>query len=183
MRFYNSLKFIFLVILLSAIFVRAQTTNPVERQVADPLTDTPNINPIAPEQSIKAPKKQTSGYVPEGGGDELVVYSNRESAEGEEGKRIIVRSGNVDVRYGIYRLQADKITIYEEKTLMVAEGSVVFDQGDDQRITGTRGEFNYKTKLGFFVDSTGFTNQTNDGTVIYFTADRVERVGLNEVRR
>ena len=181
MRFYNSLKFIFFVILLSAMCVRAQTTNPVERQVADPLTDTPNINPIAPEQSIKAPKKQTSGYVPEGGGDELVVYSNRESAEGEEGKRIIVRSGNVDVRYGIYRLQADKITIYEEKTLMVAEGSVVFDQGDDERITGTRGEFNYKTKLGFFVDSTGFTNQTNDGTVIYFTADRVERVGLNEV--
>ncbi len=181
MRFYNSLKFVFCVILLAAIFVKAQTTNPVERQVADPLTDTPNINPIAPEQSIKAPKKQGSGYVQEGGGDELIVYSASESAEGEEGKRIIVRSGNVDVRYGIYRLQADKVTIYEEKTLMVAEGSVVFDQGDDERITGTRGEFNYKTKLGFFVDSTGFTNQTNDGTVIYFTADRVERVGLNEV--
>ena len=64
---------------------------------------------------------------------------------------------------------------------MVAEGSVVFDQGDDQRITGTKGEFNYKTKLGYFVDSTGFTNQTNDGTVIYFTADRVERVGENEI--
>ncbi len=64
---------------------------------------------------------------------------------------------------------------------MVAEGSVVFDQGDDQRITGSRGEFNYTTKLGFFVESTGFTNQTNDGTVIYFTADRVERVGENEV--
>ena len=181
MRFYNSLKFVFLVVLLSAIFVSAQTTNPVERQVSNPLTDTPNINPIAPQQDIKAPKKQTTGFVQEGGGDELVVYSDRESAAGEEGKRVIVRSGNVDVHYGIYRLQADKITIYEEKSLMIAEGSVVFDQGDDERITGARGEFNYKTKLGFFVDSTGFTNQTNDGTVIYFTADRVERVGLNEV--
>ena len=181
MRFYNSLKFVFLVVLLSAIFVSAQTTNPVERQVSNPLTDTPNINPIAPQQDIKAPKKQTTGFVQEGGGDELVVYSDRESAAGEEGKRIIVRSGNVDVHYGIYRLQADKITIYEEKSLMIAEGSVVFDQGDDERITGARGEFNYKTKLGFFIDSTGFTNQTNDGTVIYFTADRVERIGLNEV--
>ncbi|MDQ3712184.1 MAG: LPS assembly protein LptD, partial [Acidobacteriota bacterium] len=63
---------------------------------------------------------------------------------------------------------------------MVAEGSVVFDQGDDQRITGTKGEFNYRTKLGYFVETTGFTNQTNDGTVLYFTADRVERTGENE---
>ncbi|MGI8639884.1 MAG: LPS-assembly protein LptD [Pyrinomonadaceae bacterium] len=181
MRLHNSLKLILLLVLLLATFAKAQNTNPVERQVDNPLTDTPNINPIAPQQDIKAPKKQTSGYVQEGGDDELVVYSERETAEGEEGKRIIIRSGNVDVRYGIYRLQADKITYYEADNLLVAEGSVVFDQGDDQRITGTRGEFNIVTKLGYFVDSTGFTNQTNDGTVIYFTADRVERVGLNEV--
>ena len=64
---------------------------------------------------------------------------------------------------------------------MLAEGNVVFDKGEDQRITGTRGEWNYKTKLGYFVDSTGFTNQTNDGTVIYFTADRVERVAEDEI--
>ncbi|HYJ91215.1 MAG TPA: LPS assembly protein LptD, partial [Pyrinomonadaceae bacterium] len=98
-----------------------------------------------------------------------------------EGHRVIVHEGNVDVHYGIYRLQADKITIYEAESKMVAEGSVVFDQGNDQRITGARGVWNYKTKLGYFEDSTGFTNQTNDGTVIYFTAERVERVSLDEV--
>nr|MBA3354210.1 LPS-assembly protein LptD [Blastocatellia bacterium] len=38
-----------------------------------------------------------------------------------------------------------------------------------------------KTKLGTFEDSTGFTNQTNDGTVIYFTAEKVERTALDEV--
>ena len=180
MRFYNSLKFVLFVILLSAIFVKAQNTNPVERQVANPMTDTPNINPVAPQQDIKAPKrKQVSGYVQKDG--ELEVISNKVTSEGEGDKRIVVHEGNVDVHYGIYRLQADKITVLEEVGLMIAEGSVVFDQGEDQRITGTRGEFNYKTKLGFFEDSTGFTNQTNDGTVIYFTADRVERVGLNEV--
>jgi LPS-assembly protein len=64
---------------------------------------------------------------------------------------------------------------------MTAEGSVIFDQGEDQRITGVRGEWNYRTKLGWFEESTGFTNQTNDGTVIYFTADRVERVSLDEI--
>ena len=163
-------------------FIKAQDTNPVERQVANPLTDTPNVNPLAQEQDIKLPKKKAETSAPlEGGDDEVVVYSTNESITGKEGNRVIIRSGNVDVHYGIYRLQADKITIYEAENRMVAEGSVVFDQGDDQRITGATGEFNYRTKLGFFLDSTGFTNQTNDGTVVYFTADRVERVGLEEV--
>ena len=175
------LKFIALTVFLCVLTVAAQDTNPVEKQVANPITDTPNVNPVAPEQANKKPKKNTdSGYKQEGGDDELVVYSKRETIEGEEGKRIIVRSGNVDARYGIYRLQADKITIYEAEGKMIAEGSVIFDESDNQRITGARGEFNYKTKLGFFIDSTGFTNQTNDGTVLYFTADRVERVAENE---
>ena len=94
---------------------------------------------------------------------------------------MIVHEGNVDVRYGIYRMQADRIVIYEADNRMEATGSVVFDQGDDQRITGSRGVWNYRTKLGVFENSTGFTNQTNDGSVIFFTADRVERVSLNEV--
>jgi hypothetical protein len=78
-------------------------------------------------------------------------------------------------------MQADKITIYEAQNKMIAEGNVVFDQGNDQRITGSKAEWNYKTKLGYFVDSTGFTNQTSDGTVIYFTADRVERISLDTI--
>ncbi len=166
--------------LLLCLTVNSQQTNPVERQVANPITDTPNINPISPQQDISAPKRKTS-FEQEGGDGEVVVYSERQKAEGEEGKRIVHHEGNVDVRFGIYRLQADKITIYEAENKIVAEGSVVFDQGDDQRITGARGVWNYKTKLGTFEDSTGFTNQTNDGTVIYFTADKVERVALDEV--
>lgn len=157
-----------------------QQTNPVERQVANPITDTPNINPVSEERSVVAPKKKPS-FEPEGGDGEVVVYSSRQTVEGEEGKRVIVHEGNVDVRYGIYRMQADRIVIYEAENRMEATGSVVFDQGDDQRITGSRGVWNYRTKLGVFENSTGFTNQTNDGSVIFFTADRVERVSLNEV--
>jgi len=181
MRLHHFIK-IFFLILVCLSQALAQQTNPVDRQVANPITDTPNVNPISQEQDIKAPKKnQQSGYKQEGGDGDIVIYSAKETVEGEEGKRIYIRSGNVDVRYGIYRLQADKITYYEAESRMVAEGNVIFDQGDDQRITGMKGEFNLRTKLGNFVDSTGFTNQTNDGTVIYFTADRVERVGLNEL--
>jgi LPS-assembly protein len=171
-----------LVVLTLHYSVFSQQTNPVDRQVSNPITDTPNINPVSPEQDISAPKaRKKPSFEQEGGDGEVVVYSDRQTIEGEPGKRIVRHEGHVDVRFGIYRLQADKITIYEEQNKMVAEGSVIFDQGDDQRITGATGVWNYKTKLGSFEDSTGFTNQTNDGTVIYFTAQHVERVSLDEV--
>ena len=161
--------------------VSAQRTNPVDRQVANPITDTPNINPISTEQDISAPRPRKLSFETEGGNGELVVYAASQSVEGVDGKRILTYTGNVDARFGIYRLQADKMTIYEEDDRLVAEGSVIFDQGDDQRITGARAVWNIRTKLGVFEDSTGFTNQTTDGTVMYFTADRVERTSLDTV--
>ncbi len=179
MRFHKIIIFISLLV-LPHLSGNAQQTNPVERQIANPITDTPNINPISADQNIPPPKPKVS-FEKEGGDGEVVVYSQKQTVEGVEGKRVLVHEGNVDVHFGIYRLQADKISIYEAENKMVAEGSVVFDQGDDQRITGAKAVWNYKTKLGVFEDSTGFTNQTNDGTVIYFTAERVERTALNEV--
>jgi LPS-assembly protein len=172
-------------ILYFAFSAIGQQTNPVERQVSNPITDTPNINPIAeetPKPITKKNKKSDDGYVIEGGDGDLIVYSINQTGSGEDGKKIVIHSGRVDIRYGIYRMQADKITVNETTNMMIAVGNVVFDQGEDQRITGTRSEWNYKTKLGYFVDSTGFTNQTNDGTVVYFTADRVDRISLDEIR-
>lgn len=181
MWFNRSIAAFFLTLLatVAAIF---QQTNPVERQLSNPITDTPNVNPVSPAQNISAPKsKKKPTFEQEGGDGEVVVYSIKQTVSGAQNARVIHHSGNVDVRYGIYRLQADEVTIYEAENKIVARGSVIFDQGDDQRITGATGVWNYKTKLGVFEDSTGFTNQTNDGTVIYFKAERVERVGLNEI--
>ena len=180
MRFVSSI-FLALALGLSCMSTYGQQTNPVERQVANPITDTPNINPVSSEQSTAAPKKIKGDPKPDEPGGDVVVYSDKQSVEGEKGKRVLVYTGNVDVRYGEYRLQADKVMLYEAEDKMVAEGSVVFDHGDDQRITGARAVWNLKTKLGSFEDSTGFTNQTNDGTVIYFTAERVERTAIDEI--
>ncbi|MEO6656539.1 MAG: LPS assembly protein LptD [Pyrinomonadaceae bacterium] len=181
MRFNRFIATITILVVLS-IITSAQQTNPVERQVSNPITDTPNINPISTEQNIAAPKpKNKASFDQEGGDGEVVVYSEKNSVEGQKGSRIVRHSGNVDVHYGIYRLQANEVTIYEGENKMIARGSVIFDQGDDQRITGATAVWNYKTKLGTFEDATGFTNQTNDGTVLYFTAERVERVSLNTV--
>jgi LPS-assembly protein len=160
--------------------VFAQQTNPVDRKVANPMTDTPNVNPLTNDQPVQR-RPATPNAVQATATDELSVVSTRQSMSGPENARVFVYEGNVDVRIGTYRLQADKVTVYEAENRAVAEGSVVFDQADLQRITGTRGEWNYQTKTGYFVDSTGYTNSTQDGTRIYFTADRVERVSLDTI--
>ena len=161
--------------------VLAQQTNPVDRKVANPITDTPNVNPLNTDQPVVPRRPPRQGSVEAAPTDEITVTSIKQSAEGPENARVFLYEGNVDVRIGTYRLQADKVTVYEAENRAVAEGSVVFDQADQQRITGSRGEWNYRTKTGYFVDSTGYTNQTQDGTRIYFTADRVEKVSLDTI--
>ena len=162
-----------------------QQTSPIERKVQNPISDTPNVNPLEQNQPVRVrPPRAQQQQQPGARGaatEDLVVESTKESYTEENGKRVAVYEGDVDARVGIYRLQADKLTVYEATEKVIAEGNVVFDQGELQRITGTRAEFNYGTKLGFFVNSTGFTNQTEDGTVIYFTADRVEKVATNRI--
>ena len=166
----------------------AQSSNPVERKVENPITDTPNVNPLTQDQQPILPRRRTPQTTADGTAttqtqptDTLTVDADRQTVTGEERARVAVYEGNVDIHIGIYRLQADKVTVYEATNKVIAEGSVVFDQGDSQRITGTRSEWNYATKLGYFVNSTGFTNQTQDGTIIYFTAERVEKVAANKV--
>ncbi len=163
--------------------VRAQQqqANPVERKVLNPITDTPNVNPLQQEQPIRPRLPVRTGNAAGQATENLDVNTDKQTVTGPEGARVVVNEGNVDARIGIFRLQADKLTVYEATNRVVAEGNVVFDQGELQRITGSRAEFNYATKLGFFVNSTGFTNQTEDGTIIHFTADRVEKVSANRI--
>jgi LPS-assembly protein len=158
----------------------AQQTNPVDRKVTNPLTDTPNVNPLTTDQPVQR-RPPTQDRVQGVSTDQITVVATKQEGSGPENARVVVYEGNVDVRIGTYRLQADKVTVYEAENRIVAEGSVVFDQADQQRITGSRSEWNYRTKTGYFVDSTGFTNQTQDGTRIYFTADRVEKVSLDTI--
>lgn len=169
-----------LILVIACQVVFAQQTNPVDRKVANPMTDTPNVNPLNTDQPVQRRTPSQAG-VQGTRTDQITVEATKQSASGPENARIVVYEGNVDVRIGTYRLQADKVTVYEAENRVVAEGSVVFDQADQQRITGSRGEWNYRTKTGYFVDSTGFTNQTQDGTRIYFTADRVEKVSLDTI--
>lgn len=164
---------------LFAVPIYAQQTNPVDRKVENPITDTPNVNPLQQDQAVKP---TSSGRpVPIQPGDKLIVECNKQTTSETKQGRVTVCEGNVDARIGTYRLQADKVTVYDATNKVIAEGSVVFDQGEQQRITGSRSEWNYKTKTGFFLNSTGYSNQTNDGTRMYFTADRVDKISLDTI--
>src|SRR6267143_5826895 len=158
----------------------AQQTNPVDRKVTNPITDTPNVNPLTQDQPVKQKARPGQVEVAEAT-DTLRVDAGTQTVSGPKEARVFVYEGNVDARIGTYRLQADKVTVYEATNRVIAEGNVVFDQGDQQRITGSRAEWNYKTKTGLFIDSTGYTNQTQDGTRVYFTADRVDRVSFDTI--
>ncbi|HEY6659623.1 MAG TPA: putative LPS assembly protein LptD, partial [Pyrinomonadaceae bacterium] len=169
-----------LTLVLACQFVFAQQTNPVDRKVANPMTDTPNVNPLNTDQPVQ-PRRPSPQGAQGTSTDEITVVASKQSGSGPENARIVHYEGNVDVRIGTYRLQADKVTVYEAQNRVVADGNVVFDQADQQRITGSHSEWNYRTKTGYFVNSTGFTNQTQDGTRIYFTADRVEKISLDTI--
>jgi LPS-assembly protein len=176
------------VLALAASSVRAQQqTNPVDHKVENPITDTPSVNPLSQDQPPirprprRMPQPQGQGATGAQATDELEVRADHDEVSGPEGARVFVYTGNVDARIGIFRLQADKVTVYTARNRVVAEGNVVFDQGEFQRITGSRAEWNYATKTGFFENSTGFTNQTQDGTIMYFTADHVEKVSGDKI--
>jgi LPS-assembly protein len=168
------------IVSVALVCVVAQQTNPVDRKVTNPMTDTPNVNPLTQDQQVKvkkSPREQGTGEAT----DVLKVDAGTQTVSGPKEARVFVYEGNVDARIGTYRLQADKVTVYEATNKVLAEGNVVFDQGDQQRITGSSAEWNYRTKTGYFVNSTGFTNQTQDGTRMYFTADRVDKISLDTI--
>lgn len=171
--------------LLTTPDIYAQQPNPVDNQVTNPITDTPNVNPLTQELPTLARPRVTSKKtdISQQNTEELKISARTQTGTGLKGEKIFIYEGDVDAHVGMYRLQADKITIYEATNKAIAEGNVVFDQEGEQRqrITGSRAEFNYATKLGYFENSTGFTNQTQDGTIIYYTADRVERTKLDTI--
>src|SRR5262249_56326875 len=60
---------------------------------------------------------------------------------------------------------------------MGVKGKVMLDEGADQRVTAQRAKINWKTKRETFWDTTGFTNRTQTGDYVFFTAARVEKTG------
>src|SRR5829696_5870812 len=100
-----------LILLFACQLVFAQQTNPVDRKVANPMTDTPNVNPLNNDQPVQRRQPPAQNGVAGTATDELTVESTRQSMSGTDNARVFLYEGNVDARIGTYRLQADKITV------------------------------------------------------------------------
>jgi len=59
----------------------AQQTNPVDRKVANPMTDTPNVNPLNNDQPVQR-RPTPQGGVQGTATDELSVVSSKQSVSG-----------------------------------------------------------------------------------------------------
>jgi len=88
-----------------------------------------------------------------------------------------VYDGYVNARMGKLHLQSDTLTYNKVTGDLVAQGNVIYDQEDGQRITAHRAEINNLTHRGTFWETTGFTNRTETGEYLFFTAERVIKTG------
>jgi hypothetical protein len=135
-----------------------------ERQPQKPASETATPQP----ESRAASPKISSEF-----GDSVEIIADTQSKTGD----LFVYEGYVNATLGEIRLQADHVTFNSVTGDMTAEGNVIFDQGADQRVTARRAEINWKSKRGTFWETTGFTNRTQTGEYVFFTAARVEKTG------
>src|SRR5262250_3002580 len=91
---------VILYLLLACQFGFAQQTNPVDRKVTNPMTDTPNVNPLTQDQPVPARPSTRKGEAPQLS-DTLSVDAQKSTEVGKEvGTRVVVYEGNVDARIG-----------------------------------------------------------------------------------
>src|SRR5258707_14852210 len=90
--------------------VRAQETSPVERKITNPITDTPNVNPLQQDQPVRPPSTKPPSVQ---AGDTLSVTASKQTTTGTKGANVEVDEGNVDARIRTYPLPNDKVTVYE----------------------------------------------------------------------
>src|SRR5215213_10949808 len=92
------LALVTLLVVLACSSALAQQTNPVDRKVANPMTDTPNVNPLNNDQPVQRRPPPQNGGVPGTVTDEPSVESTRQSVSGPENARAFLYEGNVDAR-------------------------------------------------------------------------------------
>ena len=109
----------------------------------------------------------------------LPAGSSRKEIRGSEGVPVEVRCGEV-------QLIAQEIDYLLPEERLIARGDVVFQQ-TGTRIAAVRGEFDIKTRTGFFETASGtlqLTDRQIDRTLFgtqepeaFFSADRIEKTG------
>ncbi|MGH9765683.1 MAG: putative LPS assembly protein LptD, partial [Blastocatellia bacterium] len=103
----------------------------------------------------------------------VVIDADSQTRNGD----LVVAEGYVNAVWGKLRVQSDRLTFNRVTGDMIAEGNVIYDSGPDERITSRRAEINARNRRGTFWTATGFTDRTETGEYLYFSADRVVKTG------
>lgn len=161
--------------ILARQIVIPQQPQPVQKSQEEPDTKKDKRARKAERKKEAEADKETAKPEPRAATAEetVEIISDKQSKNAD----LFLYEGYVNATQGEIRLQADRVTFNSTTDDMVAEGNVIFDQGADQRVTAHRAEINWRTKRGVFWDTTGFTNRTQTGDYVFFTAARVEKTG------
>lgn len=127
----------------------------------------PRIQATLPESGLASPTPDVRRWTyaaPEGG----LSWESQESTK--DGDSIVLR-GQVDIRAGVERIQADEVRLDQKTLKLEAVGNVVLDRLD-ARMTGQSLEYDVKTNTGVVHEALGFT-----GEDFSFTAKIAEKVG------
>jgi len=152
-----------------------QQSTPVQKSQEEPETKKDKRARKAERKKEAEANKNPADPTPRPASTEetVEIVSDKQSKNAD----LFLYEGYVNAIQGETRLQADRVTFNSTTDDMVAEGNVIFDQGAEQRVTAHRAEINWRTKRGVFWDTTGFTNRTQTGDYVFFTAARVEKTG------
>ena len=104
---------------------------------------------------------------PQRGGTVTYSANNQTFVKDEYGQL----EGDVKIATGDVKVSADRVTWNQKTNDITAEGNVVIDQGP-QRLSATRAIYNLDSKTGTFFTARGSLEPS-----IYFTAEKVEKVG------
>jgi lipopolysaccharide assembly outer membrane protein LptD (OstA) len=148
---------------------QTQTDDKTEKRKARRARKAQAAKDAKPEQPYTTKGEGGSKFA----GDTVDIVGDKQQKNGD----LWTYEGYVIATLADMRLQADRVTYNDATGDMIAEGNVIFDQGPDQRVTARRAEINWTSRKGTFWESTGFTDRTQTGEYVFFTADRVEKTG------
>jgi LPS-assembly protein len=132
-------------------------------QSAQPQSSPPPT-PTTPAPGATTP---ATVVVPTPGGDVSIIADRLE----EVGPELLVATGNVEITHGAARLMADRVELNRDTGDAVAQGRVVFYDGENQ-LTGRRVDYNVKTGTGVIYNA-----EARAAPYYRISGDRMDRVG------
>lgn len=93
-----------------------------------------------------------------------------------KGRDYVIATGSVDITYHTTNLKADRVEFNTKTGDVVATGDVIISS-EGSLIQSEKAIFNIYTKRGFMYNAEGFASP-----VYYFTGEKIEKVGDDELR-